>query len=170
MRNETVKGVFLEVVWSALSERRWQSPEELKAASGVDESTLMRIVDFLVRWGFAEVRRFPSLHVRRKSGVVSPTEVVGVLLAVKETPQLTTIPNRGFRLAERVACGACGGRSLRAIGENEVECTRCYERQWFAIEVGRERGRVSGARGAGWSGLLERLLVRLGFSEEGYFW
>lgn len=165
-----MKGVFLEVVWSALSERRWQSPDELKAALGVDESTLMRIVDFLVRWGFAEVRRFPSLDVRRKSGAASPTDVVDLLRAVKESPQAATISKRGFRLAERVACRACGGRSLREIGENEVECTTCHERQWFAVEFGKERAEVSGAPRARRSSLLERLLARVAFSEEDWFW
>lgn len=125
--------MFLEVVWSALSEQRWQSAKELEATSGVDEGTLMRVVDFLVRWDFAETRPFPSLHVKRKSGALSPVEVVGVLRAV--TPQVTTIPKRGRRLAERVACRICGNLRLNFLSENEVECTKCGERQWFAIEI-----------------------------------
>lgn len=97
------------------------------------------IVDFLVRWDFAEVRRFPSFHVRRKSRTISPTDVVDVLRAVNETAQASiTLPKRGLRLAERVACRVCDGRSLRVIGKNEVECTKCHERQWCAIEKGRK--------------------------------
>ena len=139
MRNEAVNRMFLEVVWSALSEDQWLSANELEAASGADESSLMRIVDFLVRWNFAEVRRFPSLLVRRKSGSLSPTDVVGVLRAVSETPEAATamVPKRGVRLAERVACRECCGRGFRVVGENEVECTRCREHQWYAIEISR---------------------------------
>jgi hypothetical protein len=128
-----VKGVFLEVVWSALSEQRWQSVKELEAASGVGEGTLMRVVDFLVRWDFAEMQTSPSLHVKRKSGAISPVDVVELLRAV--TPQVATIPKRGRRLAERVACRVCGNLRLNSIAENEVECTKCHERQWFAIEI-----------------------------------
>jgi len=152
--------VFLEVVWSALSEQRWQSAKELEAASGVDESTLMRIVDFLVRWDFVETRPFPSLHVKRRSGAISPVDVVDLLRAV--TPQVTTIPKRGHRLAERVACRACGGRSLGVIGQNEVECTKCHERQWFAIEIpGSNAGSMKISFGARLN-MLKRLLARSG--------
>ena len=129
----SVKTVFLEVVWSALSEQRWQSAKELETASGVDESTLMRIVDFLARWDFVEIRPLPSLRMRRRPGAMSPVDVVDLLRLV--TRQVTTIPKRGHRLAERVACRICGNLMLNFLGENEVECTKCHERQWFAIEI-----------------------------------
>jgi hypothetical protein len=29
----------------------------------------------------------------------------------------------------------CGGRGFRVVGENEVECTKCHEHQWYAIEI-----------------------------------
>jgi hypothetical protein len=136
MRNEAVNQVFLEVVWSALCKNEWLSSSELKAASGADDKTLTRIVDFLVRWNFAEVRRSPSLHVRRKSGAISPTEVVGLLRTINETSQAIPVDlKRAFRFAERVACRICGGRGLSLIGENEVECVKCHERQWYAIVV-----------------------------------
>jgi hypothetical protein len=128
--------VFLEIVWSTLCENEWLSSIELKAASGADDNTLMRIVDFLVRWNFAEARRSPSLHVRRKLGVISPTEVVGLLRTMNETSQVAiTDRKRTFRLAERVACRRCDSRGLLLIGENEVECARCHERQWYTIVI-----------------------------------
>ena len=125
--------MFLEMVWSALSEDHWLEASELKATSGADENTLMRVVDFLVRWNFAEIRKEPSLQVKRKPGAISPIDVVQVLRAAQETPQLKAVPSGAFRLAERVACRICGGRRLRATGRNEVECTKCHERQWYAI-------------------------------------
>lgn len=134
--NATVKLMFLEVVWSALSERLWSSTAELKAASGADESTLKRIIDFLVRWDFAETRRLPDLHVRRRPGAISPADVATLLHATNETP-LVIPTKRGFRIAERVACRACGWRSLTLVGGNEVECTKCSERQWYTIEAER---------------------------------
>jgi ribosomal protein L37E len=137
VRNETVNRVFLEAIWSALSEDQWRSVNELKAVSGADENTLMRIVDFLSRWNFVEVRRSPSLHLKRRMGAMSPTEVVGLLRAVSQPSETGTVtmPKRGLRLAERVACQLCGGRSFHVVGENEVECTTCHEEQWYAIDI-----------------------------------
>jgi hypothetical protein len=135
MQSAPVKPMLLETVWSTLSENRWVSTNQLRAASGADERTLMCIVDFLVRWNFAEVRSFPSIQVRRKPGAISPIQTVSLLRAMNKTIQPTTIALKGKgRLAERVACRVCGARSLRATGVNEVECTRCHERQWYTID------------------------------------
>jgi hypothetical protein len=150
-----VKGMLLETVWSRLSEDRWLEAGELKAASGADENTLMRVVEFLVRWNFAEVRKEPNLQVKRRPGAISPTDVVRVLRAAQETPELKLAASNGvFRLAERFACRMCGGGRLRVTGRNEVECKRCHERQWYAIDVNR------GRRGYEREGMLKRLLVR----------
>jgi hypothetical protein len=137
VRNETVNRMFLEAIWSALSDDQWLSVNELRAVSGADENTLTRIVDFLTRWNFVEVRRSPSLRVKRRIGVMSPAEVVGLLRAVGDHSETETVtmPKRGMRLAERVACQLCGGRSFHVVGENEVECTTCHEEQWYAIDI-----------------------------------
>jgi hypothetical protein len=136
MRNEAVNGMLLEVVWSALCENEWLSSNELKAASGADDTTLMRIVDFLVRWNFAEVRRSPSFQVRRRSNTISPSQVVGLLRTITGTSQaIVRDRERMFRLAERVACRTCGGTRLHVVGQNQVECTKCHERQWHTIEI-----------------------------------
>jgi hypothetical protein len=137
VRNETVNRMFLEAIWSALSDDQWLSVNELRAVSGADENTLTRIVDFLSRWNFVEVRRSPSLHVKRRIGVMSPAEVVGLLRAVGDHSETETVtmPKRGMRLAERIACQLCGGRSFHVVGENEVECTTCHEEQWYAIDI-----------------------------------
>jgi hypothetical protein len=157
LRNEAAKIVFIEVVWSALSEDQWLSASELKAASGADDNTLARIVDFLVRWNFAEIRHSPSLHVKRRSGAISPTDVVGLLRAVNESKEAPVIPKRGVRLAERVACRSCGGRGFRVVGENDVECTNCQERQWYAIEIPGSRQLPFRTRG----NMFKRLIMRL---------
>jgi ribosomal protein L37E len=137
VRNETVNKMFLEAIWSALSDDQWLSVNELRAVSGADENTLTRIVDFLSRWNFVEVRRSPSLHVKRRNGVMSPTEVVGLLRVVSDPSETgtATMPKRGNRLAERVACQLCGGRSFHVVGENVVECATCHEEQWYAIDI-----------------------------------
>jgi hypothetical protein len=159
VRNETVNRVFLELVWSALCEDQWLSVNELKTVSGADENTLMRIVDFLSRWNFIEVRRSPSVHVKRRTGVISPAEVVGLLRAVNEAPgtATVTIPKRGLRLAERVACQLCGAKGFHMVGENEVECTTCHEEQWWAIDIP-ARGKVDFESG---QHTLTRLITRL---------
>jgi hypothetical protein len=154
--------MLLENVWSALSEKRWRSANEIKTTSGLDDDALMRAVNFLVRWNFAEVRRTPDLRVKRKRGMYSPVELVKVLRAVNETPQLQTIlPNRSFRIAERVACRICGGRSLRVVAANEVECTKCLEKQWYAIESRSPVLEEKSTMNEGPS-TLKRLIVQLG--------
>ncbi len=127
--------MFLEAVWSVLPEGKWESAKALEEASGLDEGTLKRIVDFLVRWDFVESRQFPELQVRRKAGTISPVEVVSLLRSVATGQPGLLIPTGGVRLAERVACRACGGRTLSFLGENEVECAGCHEKQWYALEI-----------------------------------
>jgi hypothetical protein len=159
VRNETVNSVFIELVWSALCEDQWLSVNELKAVSGADENTLMRVVDFLSRWNFVEVRRSPNICVRRRTGVISPTEVVGLLRAVSGSSETAAvaIPKRGLRLAERVACQLCGGRSFHVVGENEVECTACHEEQWYAIDIPTsEKVDLESSQG-----MLARIIMRL---------
>jgi len=66
--------MILESVWSVLPEGRWESAKALEEASGLDEGTLKRVVDFLVRWEFVESKHFPELQIRRKAGTISPVE------------------------------------------------------------------------------------------------
>jgi len=126
--------VFLETVWAALPEKRWESAEALGRTSGVDEDTLKRVVDFLVRWDFVETGRFPELRIRRKAGALSPVEAVGLVSAAISTQPIPLEKNGRARLAERIACLACGNRNFTFLEGNEVECTKCHEKQWFAIE------------------------------------
>lgn len=125
--------MFLEEIWSALSVTRWQSIASLLRTSGMDEATLTRVVDFLVHWDFAETRKFSKFQVRRKPGAVSPVEVLDVMrpTAICQHPRN---PNRRWS-AERVTCGACGHRDFHFIEENQVECLRCSEKQWYKIEL-----------------------------------
>jgi hypothetical protein len=39
------------------------------------------------------------------------------------------------RVAERLACRICGGKSLSHVGGNVVERNRCHEQQWYVIDV-----------------------------------
>ncbi len=157
------RSVFLETVWAAVPEERWESAETLGRTSGVDADTLKRVVDFLVRWDFVETERFPELRIRRKAGALSPVEVVGLLRTVTSTQPTPLKQNGRARLAERVACRTCGNRNLTFLTENEVECTKCHERQWFAIEKPEKDSDsmkpASGAR----PNVLKRLQVHMGF-------
>jgi hypothetical protein len=160
-RNGPVNQMPMENVWSTLSEKRWQSANALKTESGLDEDTLMRVLNFLVRWDFAEIRRTPNLHVKRKPGAYSPIELVNVLRAVNEAPVQTTTLKRRFRIAERVACRSCGGKNLRRVGANELECAKCSERQWYTIEARGSFWEVESTASEGPSA-RKRLLVQLG--------
>jgi len=119
----------LEVVWQLLETGRWASRQALKEATGVDDDTLNRIINFLSRWSFIDVRRTPEVLVRRRSGAISPVATFALLKSLSGN-QTSNRP----KLAERVSCRICNGRKLSFIGENEVQCDQCKETQWYIIE------------------------------------
>jgi len=93
--------MFLETVWSAIPELEWETPEALKKTSGLDEGTLKRTVDFLVRWEFVEVRQYPGTQIRRKPGALSPVEIASALRSIGDAKPQTT--SGRVRIATRVA-------------------------------------------------------------------
>lgn len=62
----------LEVVWKALSKRKWMSSGTLKQLTGLNDETLSQVIGFLVGWDFAEERNSQELFVRRKDRRLSP--------------------------------------------------------------------------------------------------
>jgi len=121
----------LEGVWEVLRDGRWESEAELGVASGVDENTLISMINFLDRWNFIEVRRDPELQVRRRPSAISPVEVIQLLHSIANEP---AAPRKVQTIAERVACRSCGARQLKLTGQNEVKCIRCQQRQWYKLE------------------------------------
>lgn len=155
----------LEGVWEVLENGRWESKEALGEASGVDENTLIRIINFLDRWDFVEIQRTPELLVRRRPGALSPVETFNLVRAVNGR---LSVPSRHRRLAERVACCVCGERNLSQVSGNEVECSRCHEKQWFALEIGEPLAKCESAQAPERLGLLSRIFVRFGFPQEAF--
>jgi len=156
MQDQSLRRRLLEVVWSRLSERRWRPLRDLEESTGADSSKLMRIIDFLVSWEFAEVRHSPNPQIRRRAGSLPPVDVVE-LLDVGLDGTLTG-RKRSIKVAERVSCSICGGNRLRRVDINEVECVYCHERQWYSIEI-------SGHRYEKPPNGLQKTLVRLGFPQ-----
>ena len=156
MENQTLRRRLLEVVWSRLPERRWRPLKELEESTGADLGKLMRIIDFLVCWEFAELRHSPDPQVRRRPGVLPPIDVVEIIDVGLDGA--LTVWKRSDRVAERVACRVCGWKRLRRIGVNEVECVKCHERQWYSIEIREHRydERLSS---------IQKTMVKLGFPQ-----
>ena len=121
----------LEHVWGLLKDEEWASKAELEAASGLDENTLNLMINFLNRWNFIDARRGPELQVRRRPTAISPIETFQLLSTITTQP---ATPPTTRRIAERVACRSCGGRQLNPIGQNEVECITCREKQWYVLQ------------------------------------
>jgi hypothetical protein len=122
---------MLESVWEVLQNGKWESKGALRRASGVDDDTLTQIINFLDRWEFVDTKRTPELFVRRKSGVISPIETLQILSSIRSETEISKKPKV---VAERVACRRCGGLQLTSIGNNELECVMCQERQWYTLE------------------------------------
>jgi hypothetical protein len=155
----------LEAVWQILENGKWESKQALREASGVDDDTLSRIINFLNRWNFVDIQRSPELLVRRRPEAISPVETFDLLRAITDS---SSIPTTRPRLAERVACRVCNGRDLKFVGINEVECTGCHEKQWYAIEPREALTDHETAQSPTRLGLLERVLVRLGFPQPAF--
>ena len=156
------ESVVLDAIWSALPEGRWISRKALKEATATDEDTLTRVIHFLTRWNFIESRTSPELQLRRKEGAIDPLKTVDLLQEVTRAKGPSSILTSGRRrVAERLACRICGGKSLSYAGGNMVECNRCHERQWYAIDVG-QSSLNSDVDSGGKPSLLARILVRLG--------
>ena len=139
-----------------MSERRWRRLGDLEESTGAEPGKLMRIIDFLVSWEFAEVRHSPSPQIRRKPGSLPPVDVIEILDVGFEGA--FTAQKRSVRLAERLSCRVCGWKQLLRVDVNEVECLKCHERQWYSIEV-------SGHRYEKPPNGIQKTLVRLGFPQ-----
>lgn len=149
-------GMTLESVWQSLESGKWKSEAALRETCGADDDTLTRIINFLTRWEFVEIQPSPELLVRRKPGSVSPVETFEILRRLAdESPTPTKRP----KIAERMACRACGSRELGFVGVNEVECNRCHEKQWYAVVL--EEKTRSHARPR----FLDRVLIGFGFQQ-----
>jgi hypothetical protein len=125
----------LDTVWAALPELEWTSAERIQATTGLDYDCLSHILDFLIRWQFVEARNDPELRIRRRFGTISPVDVVEDIRRFKAAESKASLSLRRVKLVERVACRVCGERSFNFVGQNLVECQRCQERQWYAIET-----------------------------------
>lgn len=156
--------MLLENVWSALSVDGWKSAETVQERAGIDADTFRRVIGFLVRWNFIETRKSPSLQVRRRSGTISPVDVASLLQSVTGQPGLSPTKMQG-NLAERVACRACGGRSFSFLGENQVECKGCGEKQWFTIRIDEKQELEACAVRPR---LFRNLLLRLGLPQQAF--
>jgi len=156
LQDQFLRRRLLEVVWSKLSERRWRALGNLMESTGAEAGKLMRIIDFLVCWEFAEVRHSPNLEIRRKPGNLPPVDVIEILDVGLEGA--LTARKRSVRLAERISCRICGCRQFLRVDVNEVECLKCQDRQWYSIEVSdRHYERPPNS--------IQKVLVRLGFPQ-----
>lgn len=150
----SLMGMTLQNVWQSLESGKWKSEATLREACGADGDTLTRIINFLTRWEFVDIKPSPELLVRRKSGCISPVETFEILRRLAdESPTPTKRPT----IAERVSCRACGSRELGFLRVNEVVCNRCHEKQWYAVVL--EEKTLSHARFR----FLDRVLTSFGF-------
>jgi hypothetical protein len=150
--------IVLKGVWRSLEGGKWKSRAALKEASDADDDSLTCIINFLTRWEFVDIKQFPELLLRRKPGSFSPMETFEVLSRLAD--QSLPLPSRS-RIGERVACRACDWQELNFVGPNEVECTRCHEKQWYAIEAEARTERKSSY----YLRILDQVLGRLGLPQ-----
>jgi len=124
--------MLIESLWSSLTDT-WQFIDDLRTKSDLDEETFRKVFNFLGKWGFIEIRGLPKVCVRRRPGVISPLLTVQLLRTLTNQPEPK--PKTNHVIAERISCRNCGSKNLRLIHQNQVECTKCSEKQWYAIEI-----------------------------------
>jgi hypothetical protein len=117
--------MLVEAVWTALKDGAWMPIRTLKDISGLDDEALMRVVNFLARWRFVEVEKFPEFRVKRRVGVISPVTAFRLLRGAVKNDSGNKLLSGRKRLAERVACRICQGRRFKLTERNEVECLNC---------------------------------------------
>ena len=128
--------MLIDGVWSSLSES-WQFIDDLRTQSGLDEESFTKAFNFLGKWGYIEYRGLPRLSVRRRPGVMSPLLTVQLLRSLTKGQSKSKAKRKTKRLiAERISCRTCGSKNLHEIAENQVECSSCFEPQWYGIERG----------------------------------
>jgi len=150
----------LDRVWESLKEGEWESKIELATVCG-DPDYLTRIINFLYRWDFVDVEKWPELRVRRKTNTVSPTETFQLFRELSPTKNERVI-------AERIACRSCGGRKLRFIQRNEVECLTCKDKQWYTVGPQEDSNQMDYAGTYPEPSLFERALIRLGRPQKAF--
>jgi Zn finger protein HypA/HybF involved in hydrogenase expression len=148
-------------VWDKLKDGEWESKTELEAACGDDLGSLTRIINFLERWDFVDVQKWPELRVRRKSNAFSPMETFELFreLAPAKIERV---------IAKRIACRNCGGRELKFVERNEVQCTTCREKQWYTLGREDPSNRVDEPTAHAEPSLVGRILIRLGHAQTAF--
>lgn len=165
-RNETQSATTLETVWRILENGKWERKAALLEACSVSDETLINVITFLTRWNFVEIEQNPELRIRRKPGAISPVKILEVLHGIADRDP---IQKTGRKLAERLACRVCNGRELNFVGANEVECNRCYEKQWYSVEAPEPLRRSAAETEAPEElSIGGRLLVRLGHPQKAF--
>ena len=133
----------LDAIWRSLPNAGWVATENIRKAAGLDEDRFNATLNFLIRWRFVETKTKPEFSVRRKAGVISPMDVVGVLRTFTDAETGSAsgfeVSERRYAVAERVACRLCGNRDFHFLEQNLVECRRCHDRQWYRIELEKAR-------------------------------
>jgi hypothetical protein len=147
----------LDAIWGSLPDVGWVATENIREATGLDEDRFNVFLNFLIRWKFVEAKTEPEYCVRRKTGVVSPMDVVQVLRTFTDAETGFQVSEERFRVAERVACRLCGHRDFRFLEQNLVECQRCHERQWYRLEFEKPRPLQAEIPTVERSGWLKRL-------------
>lgn len=153
--------MILDATWSAVPEGRWISRRALKEATGTDDVTLTRVINFLTSWDLIESRTSPEVQLRRKEGAIDPVKAVDQLQEIIANGPSRIVTSGRRRIAERLACRICEGESLDYVGGNMVECHRCHERQWYAIDVA-QSSFSSDMDARRKPSLVARILLRLG--------
>jgi len=76
---------IVQRVWLVGRDRRWHSPEELAEQLPLDTGTVEAVLDFLVKYGFAESNGRTAKRVRINPFAPCPSELARFLRSIEGT-------------------------------------------------------------------------------------
>jgi hypothetical protein len=69
-----LEALVLDATWSTPPEGSWISGRALKEATGTDDVTFTRVINFLTSWDFIEAKTSPELQLQRKQEQSTPSK------------------------------------------------------------------------------------------------
>ena len=84
-------GNAIDAVWCAMKIGEFYSPSDLASTSGQSRVSVLRVLEFLKKYGFTEQLTKRELIFRRRWDSPSPADALHVLQTLNKNPRMSTV-------------------------------------------------------------------------------